>query len=238
MTNYIFSFVAGALTTLSPCVFPILPFVVGSALREHRLGPVYLAGGLVVTFVVVGWSTAAFGSFLGIDQSLLRQISAVFLVFFGLAMMSKRLQSFLTTLVAPASRKAELLLQRNTLSGLSGQFLVGCLLGALWSPCSGPTLGVAIALASESGGKLQSGLMMSLFGLGAVSPLLFVSYGAQGLLKRLRPKALKAAERGKRVFAVIMLSIGLLILSGLDHAIEGWLVDWMPPQLLEFTTKF
>ena len=238
MTHYVLSFFAGSLTTLSPCVFPILPFVVGSALREHRRGPIYLAAGLVATFVIVGWTTAAFGSFLGMDQLLVRRISAAFLMFFGLAMLSSRIQSMLTAIIAPVSNKAETLLRSNRLSGLRGQFFVGCLLGALWSPCSGPTFGVAIALASESGGKLQSGLMMILFGLGAVSPLLFVSYGAQSLLKKLRPRALKAAETGKRLFGVLMLLTGFLIISGLDRKVEGWLVDKLPSQLIEFTTRF
>src|SRR5690349_21513779 len=41
---------AGALTILSPCVLPVLPFVLFATLERHRFGPLALAGGLVVAF--------------------------------------------------------------------------------------------------------------------------------------------------------------------------------------------
>ena len=39
------SFLAGLLSTLSPCVLPLLPIVMGSAVASHRRGPLALALG-------------------------------------------------------------------------------------------------------------------------------------------------------------------------------------------------
>jgi len=52
--TYALGFLAGALTTLSPCVLALLPILVASALAVHRLGVVALAAGLGASFSVIG----------------------------------------------------------------------------------------------------------------------------------------------------------------------------------------
>lgn len=52
---------AGVLSTLSPCVLPLIPLTLGAAVGEHRYGPVAPATGLAVSFVVVGLFIAAIG---------------------------------------------------------------------------------------------------------------------------------------------------------------------------------
>ena len=64
-------------------------------------------------------------------------------------------------------------------SGLAGQFAVGLLLGAVWSPCVGPTLGAASLLASQGKDLPQVALTMVVFGIGAAVPLILL-----GLLSR------------------------------------------------------
>ena len=54
MGNVGLAFIAGVLSTLSPCVLPLLPIVLGTAVSEHRAGPVALAAGLALSFVTVG----------------------------------------------------------------------------------------------------------------------------------------------------------------------------------------
>ena len=50
---------AGLLTLINPCVLPVLPIILGSALREERLGPVALCAGMSTAFVIVGVGVAA-----------------------------------------------------------------------------------------------------------------------------------------------------------------------------------
>ena len=47
------AFIAGLLTTLSPCVLPILPIVLGAAASERKYGPAALAAGLAASFVAI-----------------------------------------------------------------------------------------------------------------------------------------------------------------------------------------
>ena len=60
---------AGVLSTLSPCVLPILPMVLGAAVSEHRFGPAALAAGLTLSFVAIGLFVATIGFSLGLDAA-------------------------------------------------------------------------------------------------------------------------------------------------------------------------
>lgn len=238
MISFLLSFGAGALTTLSPCVLPVLPIIVGSALREHKLAPLTMAAGLIASFVSVGWTIAAFGNLLGMDSNSIRMASAIMLGVFGAILLSGSLQGRMSSWLAPLAGGAEKLLQNPKLNGLGGQFIVGLLLGALWSPCSGPTLGTAITLAAQEGGRLRSGLLLCSFGVGAALPMLLISYGAQGLFKKHRDQVFRAAGAGKVIFGVLMLLVSVLIVSGFDRSLEGWIVERLPDSIIDLTTRF
>jgi cytochrome c-type biogenesis protein len=77
------AFVAGVLTSLSPCVLPILPIVLGAAASERKYGPAALAAGLAVSFVAVGLFVATIGYSIGLTADLFRQVAAALLVMFG-----------------------------------------------------------------------------------------------------------------------------------------------------------
>ena len=56
---YALSLLAGVLTTLSPCVLPLLPILFAAALTTHRMGPIALAAGVALSFAVLGVLLAA-----------------------------------------------------------------------------------------------------------------------------------------------------------------------------------
>ncbi|MEO5970493.1 MAG: cytochrome c biogenesis CcdA family protein, partial [Bdellovibrionia bacterium] len=210
----------------------------GGALQENILYPLSLCGGLIISFVTIGWSIAAFGSLLGLESSTIRAIAGVGLVCAGLALLIPMLQEKLAGVLSPLADKADGTLLRNQKKGAFGYFFAGLLLGAVWSPCSGPTLGSAIALASSEGGGLASGIMMLCFALGAVVPLLAVSYGAQGWIKCNRDKITKAVTVSKKVFGVMLVVVGICISLGWDKKAETFLVERMPNAWVDFTAKF
>ena len=87
-----FGFLAGVLSTLSPCVLPLLPLVLGSAAAAHRYGMAALAAGLVVAFVAVGLFVATIGFSIGLDSDFFRNASAVLLAGVGIVLLSGALQ--------------------------------------------------------------------------------------------------------------------------------------------------
>src|SRR5688572_25082193 len=96
---------AGLLSTLSPCVLPLMPIVVGAAIGEHRLGPVALATGLALSFVVIGLFVATLGFAAGLDQEVFRSLAAVLLIFVGVLLMP-RVQAQLAAAAGPVGNWA------------------------------------------------------------------------------------------------------------------------------------
>src|SRR3989337_33989 len=137
------AFVAGTLSVLSPCVLPILPIVLGTASRGHGRGPAALPAGLAVSFTAIGLFVATIGFAVGLDTGVFRTVSAVLLIAVGVVLLVPKLQEQFALAVSPVSNWAGGYADTFTPGSLFGQFGLGLLLGAVWSPCVGPTLGAA-----------------------------------------------------------------------------------------------
>ena len=79
----ILAYFAGLLTLINPCVLPVLPIVLAGALQAGRAGPLYLAAGMAVSFIGLGFTVASFGFALGIDEDTVARAGAVLMVIFG-----------------------------------------------------------------------------------------------------------------------------------------------------------
>lgn len=238
MTGTLFiSALAGALSILSPCVLPLLPMLLLGSLQQHRLGPVALAAGLLVSFTSVGILLASVGFAVGITPAALRGVAAAMMIGFGGVLLVPRLRLAFAGSAAPIANGANDLVGRISPTGLSGQFLIGTLLGAIWSPCSGPTLGAAIGLATQSGGIGPATAIMAAFGLGAVAPLLGLAYGSRQALMSRRTQLARVEQAAKPVVASLLIGVGILVWTGLDKAIESWLTGIMPYWLVTLTTR-
>lgn len=234
MATVIAAYLAGILSTLSPCVLPLIPVLLGSALQNHRLGPVALAAGLAVSFAALGVLLATAGFALGVDGAMVRMAAAVVMGLFGLVLLVPALGRQFAVVAGPLSGQGNQLLGRVSGDGLGGQFALGLLLGAVWSPCTGPTLGAAVGLAGASGTAGQAVVIMVIFALGAASPVLLLAYG----LSSWRHGLARLAARAKPVMGGILLAVAVLVISGLDKALETALVATMPEWLVALTVKY
>lgn len=232
------AFLAGLLSTLSPCVLPILPIVIGTAASQHRFGPAALAAGLAVSFVTVGLFVATIGFAIGLDGAIFRQVSAVLLLTVGVVLLSSRLQQAVAGAASPLANWVNERFGGGSGQGLAGQAGVGLLLGAVWSPCVGPTLGAASVLAAQGQNLMQVGLTMLVFGLGAATPLLLLGTLSRELMLKARGGLMSAGSTAKAALGVMLLAIGLLVLTGLDKRAEATLVAAMPDWLTALTTRY
>lgn len=229
---------AGILSTLSPCVLPLLPIVLGTAVSQHRLGPVALAAGLALSFVTVGMFVATIGFSIGLDAGVFRQAAAILLIVIGLLLAVPPLQARVAAAAGPISNWAEQRFGGMSGTGLSGQFAVGLLLGIVWAPCVGPTLGAASVLAARGENLGQVALTMLVFGIGAALPLMILGLMSREALMRWRSRLMSAGGSAKTIMGLVLLGIGLLILSGLDKTFEAWLVAASPDWLTNLTTRY
>jgi cytochrome c-type biogenesis protein len=232
------AFLAGVLSIMAPCVLPLLPLVLGAALAQHRLGPVALACGMALAFVAVGLFVATVGRSIGLDGEVMRMAAAAMLIAMGIVLMLPRAQARLALAAGPVSNWAEQRFGGVSSSGLGGQFAVGLLLGAVWSPCVGPTLGAASVLASQGRDLGQVAVTMLAFGIGAALPLVLLGFASREVLLRWRDRLAAAGKGGKAALGVLLAASGLLILTGWDKRLETALVDASPDWLVDLTTRF
>lgn len=237
MTEFTLPFLAGILTTLSPCVLPVLPFVTASSMGKNRLGPLALALGLLVTFVGSSIVIALSGHVLGIEPSLLKRIAGAGLFLSGLLFLVPRWSEQFTDFFSKFVTNANMASSRDYGAPLVTEFVSGLFLGIVWAPCSGPSLGAAISLAAQASTATQASLLLSAFGLGAVIPLLAIAYGTRGVLNSIRSR-IALLNLIKKVFGLLMTLFGLLIVTGTDKAVEAALLNAMPEAWMDLITKF
>lgn len=232
------SFLAGVLSILSPCVLPLVPIIVGTALNTHRLGPYALAVGLAISFTLVGVFIATLGASLGIDQDLFRKIAAFLLIAFGIILLSTSLQARFSSLSAGVGSSGQNLLGKVSTDSLFGQFLLGLLLGVVWSPCVGPILGATVTLASQGEHLGHVFIVMAIFGIGAGLPLIVLGLLSRQAMLKIRNKLFTAGKVGKQILGILMLLIGVMILTGADKSVEAFIVEVSPDWLITLSTRF
>lgn len=230
------AFGAGALTIMSPCVLPLVPVVLGSAAQSHRWGPAALALGLVGSFTSVGFFVAAFGSRLGIDPEHIRASGAIILSAAGAYLLLPKLQDRVAVAATPLVSRAAKWQQTIDDRGLAGQAAIGALLGIVWSPCIGPTLGAAVALAAQGKRLSEVATTMAAFGAGIATVLLLIAFLGREVFNRIRGEISTKGKAGKLVLGGILLTVGISILTGIDRLIESFLVDHSPSWLIDLTT--
>lgn len=236
--NPALAFVAGALTILSPCVLPLVPIVLSGAGRAGRFGPVALAGGLIVSFTAVGMAVALLGNSVGLDPDTVRLVGALMMIAIGMALVIPQAQPALERLAAPAAGWAGSKQQGLERYGLAGQAGIGGLLGLVWSPCVGPTLGAATVLAAQGQNLSGAATVMAFFAAGVATVLIGISTVAKSAMAKVRGKLLKAGGQGKYILGGLLVTVGIFIATGTDRIVEGLVVQASPEWLTELTTRF
>lgn len=235
--EYILGYAAGLLTLINPCVLPILPIVLATALQAGRLGPLAVAGGMSVSFVALGLLVSVAGRSLGITEETVSNAGAVLMIGFGLVLLVPRFSESFATATAGLSARADAQIDETDRSGLTGQFIAGMLLGAVWSPCIGPTLGGAISLASQGQSLMHATLIMISFALGVSTIIVGLAYGAQSMIRKRQTWMRNLAASARPVMGAVFIAVGLAILFKLHHVAEIWALEHLPAWLTEFSVS-
>lgn len=233
--DVVLGYLAGLLTLINPCVLPVLPIVLATAIQAHRFGPVAVAAGMSASFVALGMLVSVAGRSLGITEETIAQAGAVLMIGFGLILLVPRFSSQFATATAGVASGADGQLDRIDRSGLQGQFLGGVLLGAVWSPCIGPTLGGAISLASQGESLMFAAAIMASFALGVSTIILALGYGARSVIQKRQAWMRRFASKSRPAMGVIFIAVGAAILFELHKIIEFWAIETLPTWLIDLS---
>jgi cytochrome c biogenesis protein CcdA len=221
------AFFAGIVGVLSPCVWPLVPVIMASAANSGRSGPVFLALGLSTAFALAGTILTLLLLNLGLSPDAYRYVAATMLILVSLLLIFRYLGEW-------ASNRLSLLTSHfntadnSAASSAVGQFGIGALLGLVWLPCIGPTLGAAIALASVGQDIGMAFVIMFAFGIGTAAALLSAAVLSANLIKRIRPNVLKHSNSGKRLLGIMLLTLGVMVFAGFDKVLETAALNWLP----------
>ncbi|HTC53322.1 MAG TPA: cytochrome c biogenesis protein DipZ [Steroidobacteraceae bacterium] len=212
-------FLGGALTIVSPCILPVLPFVFARGGRSFATSTLPLLIGMALTFAAVATLTAVAGSWAVNLNSWGRWVALVVMALFGLALISRKLADWVSRpLVAFGNRIVESG-EREGRSSVVQSLLLGVAVGFLWSPCAGPILGGLILTgAAINGPNAHTSLLLLTFGLGAAASLAIVML-AGGKVVRALKGSLGAGEWVRRGLGVLVLAAAVAIGMGWDTGV-------------------
>lgn len=225
---------AGVLTFISPCVLPLIPgyvaFMTGMTTAELSskdrnlasiLGPALLfVAGFTAVFVAFGASASVIGSFLAKYDSLFRTTSGVVIVLFGVFMLGVVKLPWLYG-------EARLDLGNARRFGSLTALVMGAAFAFGWSPCVGPVLGSILMMAADSAEVGRGAVLLAVYSLGLGVPFVIVAV----MLGRIQPVLgwlVRHAFVINRVAGVILISLGVLILTGWIGSVVGFLSRFVP----------
>jgi cytochrome c biogenesis protein CcdA/thiol-disulfide isomerase/thioredoxin len=220
MTLFILAYFAGVLTIATPCIFPILPFILARADEPFRRGGLPMLLGLAFTFAAVASLASVAGGWAVEANRHGRTAALVLMTLFGLTML---LPNLATRIAAPIVSIGSSLLnwtgQRTT---AASSMLLGVATGLVWAPCAGPVLGLILTGAALRGPSVETSLLLLTYGLGAATSL------AAGVLfsGRLLAAARKSVRWGddlRRILGAAVVAGAVIIWFGLD---TGLLTRW------------
>lgn len=238
MGSLFLAYLAGVVTILSPCVLPLIPIIIGSSLTEHKRGPLFLVAGLIISFTTFGMIVSTIGFSIGLTTGTLQIIAASFMIAFGVILLVNPIYQRFAAIASSSTSGMNSRLATVAFSGGRGQFFLGILLGAVWSPCVGPTLGAAISLASQGQDLFYAASVMLIFAIGTSTPIIIMSLYSQQSMMKMKSKMMNASRWLKPLMGGVFIAIGVFIVTGFMVKIEEAMLQAMPESFVSFIYQF
>ena len=219
------SFIAGTLTILAPCVFPLLPILLGSSAdrSSSRNRAFTIVISLLVSIMVLTLAVHGFASSAGFSEGVLRAFSGTILAIIGLFMLFPRFWETISAKSGIQNSSNKYLARAMKKEGKAKDITIGVALGPVFSSCS-PTYGLIIAtILPQSFVQGFLYLLVYIFGLGLMFALLVI-FG-----QRFTQKMKWATDPNgwfKRSLAILFIVIGLAVIFNYDKQFEAWLLNW------------
>lgn len=215
---------AGVLTTLAPCVLPLLPVIVGGSVGgTSRTRPYWIALGLGVSVIAFTLLLKATTAALQVPPQVWPWISGGLLIVLGLFTAFPSAWNAIATRLRLSDQAHHRLSQAHGTEGRWGAILTGAALGPVFSSCS-PLYGYVVVTVLPATPTWGMALLLS-YTVGLTGTLLAVSLAGRSLISRLG----WAAGDGwfRRVLGLVFVAVGIAVLTGLDKFVQTWLLQYV-----------
>ncbi|WP_183993170.1 cytochrome c biogenesis protein DipZ [Rhizobium wenxiniae] len=216
MTLVIIAYLGGALTILSPCILPILPFVFARAGQSFVRSTLPMLAGMAATFAAVATLAAVGGSWAINANEYGRLAALALLAVFGVSLISPRAASIVTRpVVELGNRLANATGRPGAIPTIAGSLILGIATGLLWAPCAGPILGLVLTGAALKGANLETSLLLAAYAGGAATSLAIALLLGGKVFAGLK-RSLGFSERVRQLLGAAVLAGVTVIALGLD----------------------
>jgi cytochrome c-type biogenesis protein len=230
----IFSFFAGVLTVLAPCILPLIPVVIGASTdtsgdtKSSLRKPVVIIISLIVSIAIFTLLLRSTTALLGVPSSVWSVISGIIIILFGVNMFFPALWEKLLLITGLHLVANKNMARAQSSSGIKRDILLGASLGPVFNSCS-PTYALIVAVllpASFASGLLY--LFAYCIGLGAI--LLLLALFGRALITKIRwmsnPNGLF-----QKLIGALFIVVGLVVSLGIDKSIQTIVLDngWYEP---------
>ncbi|BDU20597.1 cytochrome c biogenesis protein DipZ [Dyella sp. GSA-30] len=207
------AYLGGALTILSPCILPVLPFVFARADRPFMRSGLPMLIGMAVTFALVATLAAVGGGWAIRANQYGRIVALVILGLLGLTLISSHVAEWIARpFVALGNKLSQRSEEKDSVLSAAG---LGVATGLLWAPCAGPILGLLLTGAALNGASVQTTLLLLTYAAGAATSLA-LALAIGGKVFSVMKRSLGAGEWVRRVLGVLVLAGVAAIAMGLD----------------------
>ncbi|HXW75149.1 MAG TPA: cytochrome c biogenesis protein DipZ [Steroidobacteraceae bacterium] len=201
----VLAFLGGALTILSPCILPVVPFVLARTEQPFARSTLPLLVGMAATFAALSTLAAVGGAWAVKVNDYGRLLALVVLGISAAALLSERFATWLTRpLVAFGARLASGN-EAGARGGVVRSLVLGVATGFLWAPCAGPILGLILTGAALHGPSATTTVLLLAYALGAATSLAIVAGASTRILAALK-RSLGAGEWLRRALGVAVLA--------------------------------
>jgi cytochrome c biogenesis protein CcdA/thiol-disulfide isomerase/thioredoxin len=222
----------------SPCILPILPFILAASSVGNRSRPFLIIGGFVASFTAFALLSRKILAVSGIQQDTIQYIAYGLLLLLSLTMIVPYLERGFASLTNRIATGAENFSSGKRAEGIFGGLLVGALIGVVWTPCAGPILAAALLQVIQAQTSFEAITTMLAFSIGAAIPMLAISLFGQQMAHRIRAFS-KHTTLIRRGMGVVIAAFALLGLFGFN--IGEWVVspstNVAPPAVADATPE-
>lgn len=224
MIEILFAILAGILTVGAPCILPLLPILLGTSIGStSKTRPLFIALGFIVMFTIVGLTLSYITTSLNISPDLLRTIATIALGIFGVFMLWPTPFEKATAYLSSFTTKATSLSNRAGTGNLSG-FILGIMLGLIWTPCAGPVLGSILTLIATQTNQAEATILLFAYAIGAGIPMLLIAYGGQYFTTKVRAIT-PYTNRIQQIFGIVIILLAIVIYFQYDLVLQSKILD-------------
>ena len=230
------AFLAGLVSFLSPCVLPIVPpylaFMAGTSISKIENSKLFSSKtswlfaisacfvvGLSTVFIILGLAAAAVGSLFFEFREEINYLAGILVIIFGL--------HFLGIMKIPVFMREYRFNLGSGGGGLTGAYVLGVAFAFGWTPCIGPVLGAILAMSAQAESLGRGASLMATYAVGLGCPFILsgVFFGrAFEIFAPLR----RNADRVEKVTGLLLLTVGILLVTGAFTSISFWLLEYVP----------